>query len=140
MGRSKNKGAASDAPESTEFVLVKNSRGGAIHVGHAVTFTPGSSVHEQSVFEAFTPDVRASLSDMVAEGWLEFAPHDGPEAPAPAPAAPPVLEPVVDLRPTLEAVAASTSAAELDAWFHLPGLSVEVSEAIFAKLSALSPA
>lgn len=139
MAKAAKKGAdrAPDSPSS--FVLVTNKRGGPILVG-PTTFAPGNSVHDAAVFSAFSPEVQDALSDMVSEGWLVFGPHDAPEAP-PAPPAPAVpVEPVVDHKPTLEAVKASTSAAELDAWFNMPGLSPEISEAILAQHTVLSPA
>jgi hypothetical protein len=142
---SKKKGAAkAGAPdtesveaEPTTLVRVTNTREGAIHVGQ-ISFPSGSSLHESAVFAAFPTAVSDALADMVAEGWLKFEGHD-PGA-MPEPVTPEPVAPVVDPLPTLEAVAASTSAAELDAWFGLPGLSADLSNAILARHSALSPA
>jgi hypothetical protein len=142
----KNKGAAKSgapevsAPESpASFVLVTNHRGGAIHVG-VLSFPPGSSVHDAAAFAAIPKGAQDALTDMVNEGWLRF---EGAASDALPPAPEPVVEPTEpshDPRPTLEAIAASTSAAELDAWFGLPNMSAELSEAILARQSVLSPA
>lgn len=151
MAKGKNKGARGNVSDSApeveagaesgpaSFVLVTNTREGAIHVG-PLAFPTGVSTHPTAVFAAFPPAVSDALADMVSEGWLKFEGTEAPEAPPPAVEPPPVVEPVVDPRPTLEAIEASTSAAELDAWFGLPDLPVVLSEAILARQSALSPA
>jgi len=145
MGR-KNRGAArAGAPElddntpdeavDVSIVLVTNTRQGAIHVGQ-LTFTPGHNAIEAERFAAIPKFAQDALEDMVSEGWLKF----GPFEPTPAPANPPALVHERDPLPTVEAVKASTNAAELDAWFHLPGLSADVSQAILARQSEISPA
>lgn len=148
MSKGKNKGASkSDAPESESaapsFVLVTNKRGGTIYVGSS-KFKPGESVHDAAVFAAFPEPVQDALADMVSEGWLAFKPHDVPDAPAPVvvelPKLPESAAPPAVVFPTPEAVAASTSPAELDGWFNTPGLPADLSELILARHSALSPA